>query len=224
MNKSEKIDSISAALAKFQQKVKNPKKDTEGYGYKYATLDSVIASVKEAMEGVGLSFSQEVGFEGEMITVTTHVFHNSGQFISYGPICLPKDSGKKMSDVQAAGSAITYARRYSLSAAFGIASEEDDDATLKSKGKNKNSSNKKTGNKNSNGKNGNKATEKQIKAIFAIANSKGFEGEDIKDYLQDMYKVDSSKELTKKQASITIDALNNEADDLRDYIRSLGGE
>ena len=128
MKKSENVDKILPAFQKFQQEVINPKKDTEGYGYKYATLDSVIAVVKEAMEPHGLSFNQEVGYDEKgNITVTTNIFHESGQWLSFGPLGLPKDNGQQRSAVQAAGSAITYARRYSLSAVMGIASEEDDD-------------------------------------------------------------------------------------------------
>ena len=57
----------------------------------------------------------------------TRIYHVSGQWLSFGPLVLPKDNGKKMNRIQQAGSAITYARRYSLAAALGIASEIDSD-------------------------------------------------------------------------------------------------
>ncbi len=120
---------LLSAFYEFQQKVQNPGKDTEGYGYKYATLDSVIKSVKEAMEGTGLSFNQEVTSNEDKIGVTTNIFHKSGQMMSFGPFFIDKVNAKQMNNAQGAGAAITYARRYSLSATAGIASEEDTDAS-----------------------------------------------------------------------------------------------
>ncbi len=59
------------------------------------------------------------------VTVSTMVLHNSGQWIK-SETQLPIDSAAKMSAAQAAGSVITYARRYALAAALGIAQEDDD--------------------------------------------------------------------------------------------------
>ncbi len=128
MHMSENLDQILPEFYQFQQDVKNPKKAAEGYGYKYMTLDDLIDHAREAMAGRGLSFSQEVrsGDNGD-IELMTRIYHVSGQWLSFGPLVLPKDNGKKMNRIQQAGSAITYARRYSLAAALGIASEIDSD-------------------------------------------------------------------------------------------------
>ena len=120
---------LLSAFYEFQQKVQNPSKNTEGYGYKYATLDSVIQCVKEAMEGTGLSFNQEVTSDGDRVGVTTNIFHKSGEMLKFGPFYIDKVQAKQMNNAQGAGAAITYARRYSLSATAGIASEEDTDAS-----------------------------------------------------------------------------------------------
>ena len=161
MKMSNEVNEVMKAFMEFQQEVVNPVKDTKGYGYKYAKLDSVVDVVKEAMAGKGLSFNQEVGYDGKgNILVTTNIFHESGQWLSFGPVGLPKDTGKSMSDVQGAGSSITYARRYSLAAATGLASEEDVDGS-NSRGSRKSTNNHSSG---SNQK-GETATKRQIAII-----------------------------------------------------------
>ena len=128
MHMSDKLDQILPEFYQFQQDVQNPKKAAEGYGYMYMTLDDLIDHARKAMAGRGLSFSQEVrsGENGD-IELMTRIYHVSGQWLSFGPLVLPKDNGRKMNRIQQAGSAITYARRYSLAAALGIASEIDSD-------------------------------------------------------------------------------------------------
>jgi hypothetical protein len=54
--------------------------------------------------------------------VETVILHSSGQWLSCGVIAVPVVKN----DAQGYGSALTYARRYSLSAAFGVAPEDDD--------------------------------------------------------------------------------------------------
>ena len=72
----------------------------------------------------GLSFIQGVKTSDDgMVGVTTIIFHTSGEWLEFEPLYLKPDSTKP----QAYGSAITYARRYSLSSAFGITSDQDDD-------------------------------------------------------------------------------------------------
>lgn len=148
METSENIDKVVEGLQKFQHEVENPKKSKEAYDYKYAPLELVIDTVKPALEKQGLSFSQSTGFEGDKITVQTIIWHKSGQYIAFDKLGLPRDDVEQQSKVQSAGSSITYARRYSLSAALGIASEEDTDARpgsssqqKRNKGKNKQKSN-----------------------------------------------------------------------------------
>ena len=128
MHMSDKVDQIMPEFYQFQQNVKNPKKTAVGQGYKYMTLDELIDHTRQAMAGLGLSFSQEVSSsDNGNIELMTRIYHTSGQWLAFGPLILPTDNDKKMNQIQQAGSAITYARRYSLAAALGIASEEDND-------------------------------------------------------------------------------------------------
>lgn len=128
MKTSENIDKVVEGLQEFQHEVENPKKSKKAYDYKYAPLDKVIDTVKPALKKHGLSFSQSTGYDGDKITVQTIIWHKSGQYIAFDKLGLPRDDVQQQSKVQSAGSSITYARRYSLSAALGIASEEDTDA------------------------------------------------------------------------------------------------
>lgn len=115
--------SLYAALAGFQAEAGSVPKDARNPHFKntYATLASVIAAVQPAASH-GLSHSQtfEQTAEGATLLVTT-IHHIAGACIrSTLPIGLAADWQKN-------GSAITYARRYALLAAFGLAPDDDDD-------------------------------------------------------------------------------------------------
>ncbi|TVY07188.1 ERF family protein [Paenibacillus cremeus] len=134
MNKSESISNLAAALANFQAEVQNPKNTSINtqFNSKYATLDEVLNTVRPTLGKYGLSFIQSTGSIEDKILIRTLLFHESGEWLESDPLMLPgyqqhKDRGQKKFNAQGAGSAITYARRYSLSAILGISSENDDD-------------------------------------------------------------------------------------------------
>lgn len=128
MDKSDDIEAISKALAKFQEYLSAPKKNKDNpfFKSKYAGLDDDISAIKEvqtAHPDLGISYTQEASTsDSGLPQVKTTIHHISGEYLMFGPLTLPV--GKK--DAQGYGSALTYARRYSLEAAFGIASEDDD--------------------------------------------------------------------------------------------------
>lgn len=128
------IMNLAAALSKFQEEVRNPSNSATNpqFRSKYAPLDVVINTVKPVLAKNGLSFLQSTGSEGESISVTTLLIHESGEWIQSDPLTLPayqiKGGGAKEYNAQGAGSSLTYARRYSLSAMLGLSSEDDDDA------------------------------------------------------------------------------------------------
>jgi hypothetical protein len=125
MEMSESLAEIGVALSKFQGEVNNVSKDKAGYGYKYADLAQILDVVRPLLAKHGLSVIQMPGKSDSGVTVSTMVLHTSGQWIK-SETELPMDSAAKMSAAQAAGSVITYARRYALAAALGIAQEDDD--------------------------------------------------------------------------------------------------
>lgn len=126
MKKSDSISELAKAFAKTQQELKQPLKDAENPFFKstYVPLENVAESIAEAATKNGLSFSQEPSFDDNMVTVTTLVMHSSGEWIEYAPLKMKPVKN----DPQAFGSAITYAKRYALSAIFGITSDKDDDS------------------------------------------------------------------------------------------------
>ena len=123
MNKSDSIKEIAIALNAAQKAMGAAKKDANNpfFSSTYADLNSVIAAIKEAFESNGLSYSQFPVFKDGFVGVETILLHVSGEWMS-GELLLPI----KKQDPQAAGSAITYARRYALQAIAGIPAEDDD--------------------------------------------------------------------------------------------------
>ena len=113
-------------MAKFRQEIKQPLKDADNpyFKSKYVPLENVVEAIDSVGGEHGLSFIQEVKTsEDGKVGVTTVIFHTSGEWLEFEPLYLKPDNTKP----QAYGSAITYARRYSLSSAFGITSDQDDD-------------------------------------------------------------------------------------------------
>lgn len=125
MQTSDQINEIAKALNSFRQAVKQPPKDANNpfFKSKYVQLEGVVDAIDKALPNTGLSYAQDVTSEGNQVNVTTIILHTSGQYIILGPLAVPVAKN----DAQAFGSAETYARRYSLSAAFGITSDLDDD-------------------------------------------------------------------------------------------------
>lgn len=167
MEKSESIKNLSISLAKFQEKVKNPANTAKNpfFKSKYAPLDEVLNTVRPILSECGLSIIQAPSGDGEYITVTTLLLHESGEWIEPEPLTLKADKAT----AQGAGSAITYARRYSLSAILGISSEDDDDGNYASEQK-KQKSNKSKVNKSKQAKG--TISAKQQKRMFALAKGK----------------------------------------------------
>lgn len=116
---------MAAALAKAQAECQNVTMNRTNSHFKsrYADLAAVRDAVYPIFTKHGISIIQAPttdGFSG--FSLETRVMHSSGEELVYN-FPLPPDVNK----VQAIGSAISYARRYTLSALAGIASEEDDD-------------------------------------------------------------------------------------------------
>ena len=131
MNTSPSIANICAALVAAQaefpkfprdRKVKVRMKSGGEYEFSYAPLDSILEKVRPVLQKNGIWFVQFT--EGHHLL--TRLIHTSGEWMESGQMPLIAGSGS----VQDFGSAITYAKRYSLSAMLGIASEDDDDANL----------------------------------------------------------------------------------------------
>ena len=129
MKTSEQINEIAEALAAAQAEIQNPSKSAENPFFKsrYADLAEVLSVVRPAFSKNGLSVVQmPYRSDDGAIGVTTMISHKSGQWMQ-GSLELPLQVAKNVN--QDAGSAITYIRRYALSAACGV-SQEDLDSNL----------------------------------------------------------------------------------------------
>jgi hypothetical protein len=124
MRTSEQINELATALAKAQAEMKNAKlnKVNPHFKSRYADLAEIRDTVTPALSKHGIAVVHGLfPSEGNGLVVMTRLIHASGQWIESGfPIAFDKP--------QTMGSAITYGRRYNLSAMTNIAADDDDDA------------------------------------------------------------------------------------------------
>jgi hypothetical protein len=124
MQKSDSIKELASALAKAQGQMKGAVKDAANpfFKTKYADLSSVVEAIREPFSKNGLAYIQlTVPTEKDEVSVETILTHESGEWVS-SILTLPVAKH----DAQGYGSALTYARRYGLSAVAGVAPEDDD--------------------------------------------------------------------------------------------------
>lgn len=124
MDKSESLNMLAGALAKAQGQIKGALKDSANpfFKSKYADLSSVVEAIRLPLSTNGLSYVQIAHDAETAAKIETLILHSSGEWLSCGAVSVPVSKA----DAQGFGSAMTYARRYSLSAAFGVAPEDDD--------------------------------------------------------------------------------------------------
>ena len=115
---------IASAFVKAQTAF-GPALKTSDNGHfksKYADLAACVEAVLDALNQNGIALIQRNLPCESGVTVETVFLHTSGETMSSGPLHVPAQK----QDAQGYGSALTYARRYSLMAACGIAPEDDD--------------------------------------------------------------------------------------------------
>lgn len=119
------LSALVKAQKEFNPAIKssvNPAFARGNSGGKYADLASCIDAVLDALNNHGIALIQHTHECNDGVIVETIFYHESGESLSCGRLHVP--AGKN--DPQGYGSALTYARRYSLMAACGIAPEDDD--------------------------------------------------------------------------------------------------
>ena len=120
---SDTVGKLFEALSKAQGKIESAIKDKKNPFFKssYADLASVWDACRVPLAENGLSVVQTTQGTKSDTYLVTYLGHSSGEWIkSFLPLMLVKQ------DPQGQGSAITYARRYALSAIVGICQEDDD--------------------------------------------------------------------------------------------------
>lgn len=115
---------IAAAFVKAQKEFEPASKDKTNphFRSKYADLAVCVEAVRDALNNNGIALMQPTHDCEGGVKVETLFIHESGQTLSGGHLFVPAAKH----DAQGYGSALTYARRYSLLAACGIAPEDDD--------------------------------------------------------------------------------------------------
>jgi len=218
---SDERDKIVPAMFAAGQEISNPKKTRDGQTgnkqfYKFADMNDFLLAIDEAVKNHKLLLTQGIGGDASCVIVETQVTEvESCQWVRFRYSLATRDTTPKSQ-----GSAITYGRKYGIQTVFNMYGE-DDDGTNAGRGdppgqrRGQGSAPPGSSPPGSGGSaptNGNAATEKQIKAIFAIAKAENIEPQTVKEYMEQHYNVSSSSDLTGGRdgtASALIDALKS---------------
>lgn len=207
---SSEIGELAAALAAAQGELEPATKNAQNpmLRNKYADLASCYEACRKVLPQKGLAVSQIcMPCDKGMVRVKTVLMHTSGQWIS-SECTLEAVGNKGVNGAQAAGSAITYARRYGLSAIVGLVADEDDDGC--NAGPNQKERVQQT-RQQAKVNNPDPMTKAQHSAVMAYLTRR--HGNDRQGYIDELSAffgrtITSSAELTKSMASEFIDAIN----------------
>ena len=125
MKTSDNVDKIIPAFIAFQADMPSVPKDGNNphFKSKYATLGAITEATRPHLAKHGLGYTQFMSNKDGYQLIVTRIMHTSGQWMEDdGYILNPTKN-----DPQGMGSAVTYARRYTLGASLGIITEDDDD-------------------------------------------------------------------------------------------------
>lgn len=118
-----------SAMARFKANAPELMKDKEvsfdSTKYKHAQLGNIVEKIAAGLSEVGISWRWETSQSGQIIRVTCILTHEAGHSESNYLEAAPDASGKKNS-IQAVGSTVTYLQRYTLLAATGLATKDQD--------------------------------------------------------------------------------------------------
>lgn len=206
---SAEIGEIAAALSVAQAEINPAEKNATNphLKNKYANISAIYDAVREVLPKHGLCVVQTMlPTDGTRAHVRTTLAHKSGQWFA-SECVMPLD---RQGGAQGMGSAITYARRYSLSAILGVVADEDDDGNGAQGRNNKAQIEKDRAAAKAN--NPNPPSDPQRKMFMSMMSKKHNGNRDaILDDLSKYFgrKIASSNELTKAEISEMIEVLSN---------------
>ena len=116
-------EELMEALSKAQGEFMAVDKDSQGHGYRYASLSEVIRAVKTPLDKHGLCVYHTVSADKNVLVST--LSHTSGQSIST-EMPLLHEASNRANAMQALGGAITYARRYAMYCLLNLSVDDDD--------------------------------------------------------------------------------------------------
>lgn len=171
---SESIAALAAALVEAQGEMPNPPKETKGQvGSQvrfYADLPTLVETVKPILAKNGLAYVQlPCDTHPGAVGVTTRIMHKSGEWME-DTVSMPAGNN----GAQGVGSAITYARRYSLMAVLGLAPEDDDGAGASQPAPRPRAATSKPAPPKQEQTDPNAITSAQVTKLQVLANEKGF--------------------------------------------------
>lgn len=192
---------LALAQAELSPAVKNAK--NPHLNNRYADISAVYEAVREVLPKHGLSVAQMILPSEGKAHVRTMLMHESGEWLASECLLPPDRAGGP----QGMGSAITYARRYSLSAMIGVVSEEDDDGEAAQGRKEQRLAGTSRPQSNPNA-----MTAAQSKMLMAYLTKRHGDNRDA--YLAELSsffgrQITSSRELTKAEVSEFLDAVNS---------------
>lgn len=189
--KSENINELVKAVCEAQKDIRHATKDSTNPHFKshYASLTSVIEASREGLNKNGLAIFQVSSIENGEPALDTLLAHVSGQWIKARYLLRPDKPTP-----QGYGSALSYARRYSLLSILNL-SAEDDDGNAATDSHNTALNGSKTRNSPTPKAAPEPLSEKQIVRLFAIAKESHWSHKDLKEYLRSLG-LESTKELT----------------------------
>lgn len=195
--KSDEINELAAALAKAQGEIEAAERSSDNpfFNSRYADLASVWRAIRGPLTTHGLSVVQLTGPDPAVAHVTTLLLHSSGQWIRSEIAIRPVKA-----DPQGMGSALTYARRYGLSAVAGVAPDDDDGNAASGQRESTKPVTRDSLQREAppRAANGGTITEKQVNRLWAVAKAAGREKGDIVEYLKSLgYR--SSSEIPKSR-------------------------
>lgn len=199
----------------IQAELKAPKNQYNAFGkYHYRSCEDILESLKPvlAKHQAAVTISDEIVLIGDRYYVKATaalIDIEKGDKVEVSAYAREDEQKKGMDVSQLTGSTSSYARKYALNGLFAIDDTKDSDAT------NKHDTEQVSRPKVDEDKqaivDNSLATDRQIKAIYAIAKNKGYTEESLKNYTKSIYNKDSIKELTRQEASDVIQMLNEMA-------------
>lgn len=248
MQFSENMGNIAAALCQFQASVTNPPKTKTvqvktksggTYSYTYADLGDIVDIIRPIMAEHKLFVSHNPIQTETKIGAAVMILHESGEWIKFDPILFDLPKG---ADPQAIGSLNTYARRYTLCSALGIAADDDDDANSVPTDKTtkqqttQSKSNKPTTTTNKNETQAEQGPQKmiskaQLGKLASEGNNRGLNDDWQRAWCVTFYNVDSRTKLTASQASkmiedfmkLTQDQLSEKIKKVKEHFEKIKG-
>lgn len=123
---------LFSAFLRAQRKFNKALKKSENPHFKsrYADLTECVEAVIDALQSEGFALTQFTEKEEHGAFVRTVLLHETGGLLTMGELFIPASRN----DAQGFGSALTYARRYSLMSAMGLAPTDDDGESATGRG------------------------------------------------------------------------------------------